>query len=456
MSFLLPIFYDKASPATRLHRSRLILLLGGLAVVLLLLLGYSSHGLGALPLSAIGLDRAFEHTFASNAGSKSASRPLSIPAATRLQNELFAQTGRHVRPTCSWTSWHDTRFAPLRNTNRRIMITILLHQNEGTLASFAQELPVLLEWVGAHNAFVSIYESGSTDRTTEWLRSLGGILDALSVKHQIVSLGDTRVENAEGRRRIPVLAAARNAALAPLFSGQVGAALGGEPDEIYFLNDIYFCAPDLLEVLLQYRQQGMHQACATDWDELIYDRWVLRAISGRSWWRREELIDYFSPPRDYTKELPGTLLDDEADRRRWESHLPLQVFSCWNGATVIDAKAFLPPHNMRFRQSKADWEDESHSIPLSLTSKASECFLSSVDLWKLGFNRIAIIPKASVAYGVNTYDVHRKDGEFFAPKGDQEVFEWIGNWKETPPKEVSNQDYAYWHVTERFGPWDEQ
>lgn len=195
-----------------------------------------------------------------------------------------------------------------------------------------------------------------------------------------------------------VLAAARNAALAPFYTGQVAAALGGEPDEVFFLNDIFFCAADLLEMLLQYRQQGMHQACSTDWENGVYDRWVLRAISGRGWWRQDDLLEYFGTPDDHPKTLPVPLLDEEVDRRRWERHLPLQVFSCWNGATVINAKAFLPPHNMRFRQSRADWEDESKGLPLNATSKASECFLSSVDLWKMGFNRIAIIPKARYTF----------------------------------------------------------
>ena len=56
----------------------------------------------------------------------------------------------------------------------------------------------------------------------------------------------------------------------------------------------------------------------------------------------------------------------------------------------------------------------------------------------------------SVAYGFENYLESRKDSESFAPKGDEEVFEWIGNWKETPPEEVVNQDYAWWHMTEVY------
>ncbi|VDC02617.1 unnamed protein product [Peniophora sp. CBMAI 1063] len=376
-----------------------------------------------------------------------ASRSLSTRPARQLQNSLNWRTRMHRRPRCRWTAWHDARFAPLRNANRRVMIALLLHQNGDLISTLAQELPVVLEWVGVQNVYLSIFESGSSDGTVEYLRSLSQILDAIGVQHQIITHGEARQEIVEGPRRIAVLAAARNTALRPLYTGKAAAALGSGPDEVFFMNDIFFCAPDLLEMLLQYRRQGMHQACATDWgSHRLYDRWVLRTISGRGWWRLG----------DPTKEVFEPLLDDPVDRRRWDRHLPLQVFSCWNGASIIHASAFLPPHNIRFRQSKADWEDESGNVPSNLTVKASECFLSSVDLWKMGFKRIAIIPKASVAYTVDHYDAFRKDDESFAPKADDEVFEWVGNWQEAPPEYVVNQDYGRWGPPERWGPWDEQ
>ena len=75
-----------------------------------------------------------------------------------------------------------------------------------------------------------------------------------------------------------------------------------------------------------------------------------------------------------------------------ESLLPLQVFSCWNGATVIDAKAFLPPHNIRFRQAHNDLDENGKEK--EVTEKGSECFLISVDLWKGDMGKILVVPKA--------------------------------------------------------------
>jgi alpha-1,3-mannosyltransferase len=92
--------------------------------------------------------------------------------------------------------------------------------------------------------------------------------------------------------------------------------------------------------------------------------------------------------------VPLALQDDPADRVRFEAGLPLQVFSCWNGATVLDAAAFLPPHGLRFRQSRADADPRLGGAPRNATMQASECFLSSVDLWKMGMGRIGIVPQA--------------------------------------------------------------
>lgn len=83
--------------------------------------------------------------------------------------------------------------------------------------------------------------------------------------------------------RINFLAEARNTAMHPFYSGAAAQRMpGGKFDEVLFINDIYHCASDILEVMLQKRTQGANQACATDWGgRVVYDRWVTRAMSGR-------------------------------------------------------------------------------------------------------------------------------------------------------------------------------
>lgn len=113
--------------------------------------------------------------------------------------------------------------------------------------------------------------------------SVARVLNALGTSYTILSR-DVVYDKQEGRR-IAVLAAARNIALTPLFHGAVAQHMpGGRFDTVLFLNDIIFCAADVLEVLYAKAEQGAHEACSVDWDwggRNIYDRWVLRALSGR-------------------------------------------------------------------------------------------------------------------------------------------------------------------------------
>lgn len=114
-----------------------------------------------------------------------------------------------------------------------------------------------------------------------------------------------------------------------------------------------------------------------------------------TFYKWEELVAWYNgpdPPPGEHRKVPQLLPYDPADRERFEAGLPLQVFSCWNGATVFDAAAFLPPHNIRFRIAKNDFDE--NGVAKTVTEKASECFLTSVDMWKAGLGKILIVPKA--------------------------------------------------------------
>lgn len=112
----------------------------------------------------------------------------------------------------------------------------------------------------------------------------------------------------------------------------------------------------------------------------------------RTFYNYEELVAWYNGPSDQEKKVPQLLPHDPTDRERFQAGLPTQVFSCWNGATVFDATAFLPPHNIRFRIATNDLDE--NGVPKTITEKASECFLTSVDLWKVGMGKILIVPKA--------------------------------------------------------------
>lgn len=44
-----------------------------------------------------------------------------------------------------------------------------LYQNEEILPTFFQELPIIINQLGAENVFVSVYENNSDDKTQELL-----------------------------------------------------------------------------------------------------------------------------------------------------------------------------------------------------------------------------------------------------------------------------------------------
>ncbi|KAJ2385584.1 hypothetical protein H4S02_004256 [Coemansia sp. RSA 2611] len=154
----------------------------------------------------------------------------------------------------------------------------------------AAQLLELADTLGHNRIFISIYENGSTDRTKEILRRFNETLNALGIAHKIVT---DKTPKPKHIHRIEYLAKLRNYALEPLYSD--GAKFG----RVAFLNDVYFCQADLLELLFQSQTHGAHLTCEM--------------------WGR-----------------------------------PFQVQCCWNGMAVIDAKVFHGDDGLRFRRSTKD------------------------------------------------------------------------------------------------------
>jgi alpha-1,3-mannosyltransferase len=87
-----------------------------------------------------------------------------VSRALLLQKEAYAIAPK-LRPTCPWTKWHTSRYSSLSNSPKTIFLALNLHQNEGVLPTFFQELPIVLHQLGPQNVFVSVYENGSEDKT---------------------------------------------------------------------------------------------------------------------------------------------------------------------------------------------------------------------------------------------------------------------------------------------------
>lgn len=111
------------------------------------------------------------------------------------------------------------------------------------------------------------------------------MLDAVGTPYTIISRGKTEIINKKFDHRIETLALLRNKALEPLHDQTISRKMpAGKFDEVLIVNDIVWCPVDVLEVLYQKRHTGAHQSCSVDWDwnmRVVYDRWVLRSLSGR-------------------------------------------------------------------------------------------------------------------------------------------------------------------------------
>ncbi|CAE6470037.1 unnamed protein product [Rhizoctonia solani] len=363
---------------------------------------------------------------------------LSPFAVTR---DALVVSNTHAYPSCPTRS--DEQYSSALYT-KRTFIAINLLQNEELMPTLTRELIALIRVLGPDRVFVSVYENASMDLTVMHLRLLCKVLDALGTPYKVVAKGLTELQQKEHGHRISRLSALRNAAMEPL---QELNPL--EFDNVLWLNDVFHCHTDVLELLLQKQKQGAVQACALDFGPkgLIYDRWVLRTMRGQPFYNYSDLVDFFSSditnkPRPWV--LP--LAEDDNDKSALEKGNPFQVFSCWNGVTAFSASVFAPPVSLRFRTALNDANSTD-----GVTDKASECYLSSVDLWKAGMGKIMVVPRVRVAYSLDVYESDRASMAYDA----RSVATPQIKWQTTPPETVYMHNFAAWYLPETPEPWDE-
>ena len=252
---------------------------------------------------------------------------------------------------------------------RRIFIAALLRNSCALASHFALEIIKFVHIAGADRSrpvFVSVLESGSTDCSKRVVRLLKEILDKSNVSNNI-RFG---ISSQRGKgTRVDHLQMLRNEVLRDLYSS------GREYDEVVFLNDVYFCASDILRLL---RHRAADIKCGLDMETIgnepqFYDTWVARDIAG----------ELFSKRFPFVSELTSI--------NAVKQKLPFQVTCCWNGLAVLKAAAFAK--GVRFRRSVS--ADECH---------ASECEIICHDFAALGYPRVLVDPNVFVAYDAQTFE----------------------------------------------------
>lgn len=193
-----------------------------------------------------------------------------------LQNELASRLDKLGMPAyenhthCS--SLDSTavraRYAHLAAPTRgRTLIGLNLYNAKLVLPSIGRSLLPLAQFLGPKNVLVSIFENGSDDGTTEGLAHLAAVMTAAGIPHRVVS--DDRKTMWENVDRISQLALYRNVVLDPLFpssSNGTNAETEEKPFEnVIFVNDVFFCPTDALELLHVRAAQQAHATCGLDW-----------------------------------------------------------------------------------------------------------------------------------------------------------------------------------------------
>jgi len=282
------------------------------------------------------------------------------------------------------------------------------------------------------------------------LGHLAAVLTAAGVPHSILS--DTHQTHWDGVDRIAQLAIYRNIVLEPLYATWQGPPNStsttnlnnsnhndsGKPFEnVLFINDVFFCPTDALELLHVRAVQQAHATCGLDWrwrhnsfsalfgsGPKFYDNWVSRTLHGHTFRSR---LDVFSEIRNGLRELFYSD-DDSAARQRFYDARPVPVYSCWNGMIVMDARPFVAIRTDDvFRKGKTPVKFR----PANRRKKecaASECKLIAKDFWKRGFDRWVLVPYVRTTYVWDAYN--QFDLEDLVARA-------RGRWRSPPPSLVS-------------------
>jgi len=319
------------------------------------------------------------------------------------------------------------------NTEIQYFFALDLRQVLPLLPRLLGSLVEAIRFLGPEQCALSIISGNFPDGTDEVLADLGPQLEALPTTYYFHS---SQVNPKEGDR-IAKLAELRNLALQPLRT-ETEHQRYTVNTTVIFLNDVAICLEDILELVHQRQFQKADMVCAMDWvyvgqDPTFYDIWVARTLDGDSFFE--------IPPDGNWNSAWNIFWNNPPTRSRYDAHLPFQVFSCWNGATVFTAAPILGSQ-ISFRPPR-----EGECVQ-------GEPQLFCKDLWYHGYRRIAVVPSVNLEYS-DERGRQIKDLKGYTSR-------WAGNvdskaeaieWRQNPPNKVkcmgtyANQFWQAWNET---------
>ena len=308
----------------------------------------------------------------------------------------------------------------------KYIFTVDLYQALPVLPTLLGSIIQTIRFLGPKQCAVSFVEGRSTDGTYQILAALQDELERLGAVFYMttsdVSPHDEKQDRFEG------LAFLRNLALAPLVMDK---ARFSADAQVIFLNDIYLCPHDILELLYQQKMQHATMTCGMDWSHsgaIFYDIYVARSIVGETFWQIAQ---------DGGWHFSGNLFwADRTTRAKYRNHQPFQVYACWNGGAVISAEPILE-RRIKFRRNV---EGECYMGEPTLFAK---------DLWRLGLGRIQVVPSVNVGYENGTEEARDLHGrvEDHLNMTSGELQTELVDWQDSPPSLVKCMEQfhePYW------------
>ena len=270
-----------------------------------------------------------------------------------------------------WIYFEDNPFDNSKNPNQKktmFYISAVIYNMEPIIQDWISEMKKLIDYLGKDRVIVSIVENGdSIDKTRKYLNYFENYL----INNKVINIISTEKKvTKEGVDRIRFLAILRNKSLDFLYRI---VDLDFNNTKIIFFNDIIYRYEDILKLL--FTNNGNYDTvCAMDYYESFYDTWASIGLDGKQFRR------YF--PYFYNKEQQDAYINGEV----------IRTFSCWNGVTVINAKAFEDRDKLFFRTGKK--------------IRQSECTLLHADMYWMGYRKIFVNTQIVVAY---TYEYYYKN-----------------------------------------------
>ena len=347
---------------------------------------------------------------------------LSAHEVTMYVKEVMGEgnsTMRRIQCAASIAARYDSLQAITENDGKiQYLFALNLYQALPVLPSLLGSIIQTIRFLGPKRCAVSFVEGRSTDGTYQILASLKDEIERLGAAFYMstsdISPHDGKQDRFEG------LAFLRNLALAPLIMNK---AKYSPSAQIIFLNDIYLCPHDILELLYQQKTQRATMTCGMDWSHggaIFYDQYVARSLVGETFWQIAQ---------DGGWQFSANLFwADRAARAKFPRRQPFQVYACWNGGAVIAASPVLD-RRVHFRRSAPPPDDECYMGEPTLFAK---------DLWRLGIGRVQVVPSVNVGYDESTEEARDRRGrvEDGLDMASGEAQTEVVVWQEKPPSLV--------------------